>query len=163
MARERAERTGTASQAEANLSVAVVHQLVKLMASGDLEEITIEEPGEGVKLTLRKPAPVAVSMSDADYDGYEASESAQAAEPQEPRRREVRSPLVGVFRSSMKPGAKPLVALGSPVREGQTVAAVEALAIYTEVEAAENGTIREILVEDGQAVEYGQPLFVLEP
>jgi acetyl-CoA carboxylase biotin carboxyl carrier protein len=159
MARERAEQNGASSQAEANLSVAVVHQLVKLMSSGDIEEITIEE-GEGIKLTLRKPAPVA--FSDEEYDAYLASDAPQPADAQEPPRREVRSPLVGVFRTSMKPGTKPLVSLGSPVREGQIVAAVEALAVYNEVEAAQAGTVREILVEEGQAVEYGQPLFVLE-
>lgn len=162
MARERAGRANADSQADASLSVAVVHQLVKLMSSGDIEEITVEEPEQGIMLTLRKPAPVAVAMSDEDYDLYDGGEAAQATEAQQPQRREVRSPLVGVFRTSMKPGTKPLVALGSPVREGQIVAAVEALAVFNEVEAAEAGTIREILVEDGQPVEYGQPLFVLE-
>jgi len=161
MARERAGQNGASSQAEANLSVAVVHQLIKLMSSGDIEEITVEE-GEGVKLTLRKPAPVAIPVADDEYDGYFAGEAPQPADAQEPQRREVRSPLVGVFRTSMKPGSKPLVSVGSPVREGQIVAAVEALAVYNEVEAAQAGTIREILVEEGQAVEYGQPLFVLE-
>ena len=161
MARERAGQNSASSQAEANLSVAVVHQLVKLMSSGDIEEITIEE-GEGIKLTLRKPAPVAIAFSEEEYDAYLSGDAPQTADAQQPQRREVRSPLVGVFRSSMKLGAKPLVALGSPVREGQIVAAVEALAVYNEVESAQAGTIREILVEEGQAVEYGQPLFVLE-
>ena len=118
MARERAGQNGASSQAEANLSVAVVHQLIKLMSSGDIEEITVEE-GEGIKLTLRKPAPVAIPVSDDEYDGYFAGEVPLPADAQEPQRREVRSPLVGVFRTSMKPGSKPLVSVGSPVREGQ--------------------------------------------
>jgi acetyl-CoA carboxylase biotin carboxyl carrier protein len=165
MARERADQNGASSkaesQADANLSVAVVHQLVKLMSSGDIEEITVEE-GDGLKLTLRKPAPVAISVSEDEYDLYLGGDGTQPVDAQEEKRREVRSPLVGVFRASMKPGTKPLVNLGSTVREGQIIAAVEALAVLNEVEAAEAGTIREILVEDGQAVEYGQPLFVLE-
>lgn len=163
MARERAERANADSQAEASLSVAVVHQLVKLMGSSDLEEITIEQPGEGIQLTLRKPAPVLAALSDEEWEGHEAAEAPHAAGAAESPSREVRAPLVGVFRSSMQPRGKPLVSLGTPVREGQVVAAIEALQVYNEVEAGAAGTVSDILVKDGQPVEYGQPLFVLEP
>lgn len=63
----------------------------------------------------------------------------------------------------MKPGGKPLVTVGATVREGQVVGAIEALQVYNEVEASSAGTVREILVEEGQPVEYGQPLLVVEP
>jgi acetyl-CoA carboxylase biotin carboxyl carrier protein len=163
MARERAERSDTDSQAEASLSVAVVHQLVKLMSSSDLEEITIEQPGEGIQLTLRKPAPVLAALSDEELDWHEAAETPHVPGAAEPASREVRAPLVGIFRTSMQPRGKPLVSLGAPVQEGQVVAAIEALRVYNEVEAGVAGTVSEILVKDGQAVEYGQPLFILEP
>jgi acetyl-CoA carboxylase biotin carboxyl carrier protein len=168
MARERAERGAepaaqAAQQPQANVSVAVVHQLVKLMTTSDIEEVTIESPGEGMKLTLRKPAVVSVPIGEMELEAYdELGAAAEAAEAQRDRH-EIGAPLVGVFRTSMKPGGKALVAAGEPVREGQVVAAIEALQVLNEVEAPEAGTIREVLVEDGQPVEYGQPLFVVEP
>src|SRR5262249_49841002 len=166
MARERAERGGeTASAAaQANVSVAVVHQLIRLMNAGDIEEITIEEPISGIKLTLRKPAPVAVALSDDEVDALEVTELAHIEDDnsQRPALQEVRAPLVGVFRRSMQPGGKRLVSKGELVREGQAVAAIEALQVYNEVEASGAGTVRDILVEEGQPVEYGQPLVRIE-
>ncbi len=76
---------------------------------------------------------------------------------------EVRSPLVGVFRSSMKEHGKPLVSTDETVRQGQVVAAIEALNVLNEVEAPTAGRVKEVLVEDGQPVEYGQPLLLVEP
>jgi biotin carboxyl carrier protein len=63
----------------------------------------------------------------------------------------------------MKAGGKPLVGVGDIVREGQVVAAIESLNVHNEVEATVSGRVREILIEDGQSVEYGQPLVILDP
>jgi len=168
MARERADRGAdpsvqAAQQPQASVSVAVVHQLVKLMTTSDIEEVTIESPDEGMKLTLRKPPVASAAPVEAEPEAYdELAGVSDGAEPQ-PDRHEIGAPLVGVFRASMKPGGRPLAAVGEPVREGQVVGAIEALQVLNEVEAPEAGTIREVLVEDGQPVEYGQPLFVVEP
>ncbi|BDR11311.1 acetyl-CoA carboxylase biotin carboxyl carrier protein subunit [Comamonas testosteroni] len=74
----------------------------------------------------------------------------------------VKSPMVGTFYRASSPGAKPFVDVGSQVKEGETICIVEAMKILNEIEADKTGTIVRVLGENGQAVEYGQPLFVIE-
>ena len=74
----------------------------------------------------------------------------------------VKSPMVGTFYRSASPGANPFVEIGSQVKEGETVCIIEAMKILNEIETDKTGTIIQILCENGQAVEYGQPLFVVE-
>jgi len=73
----------------------------------------------------------------------------------------VKSPMVGTFYRSSSPGANPFVEIGTVVKEGDTVCIVEAMKILNEIEADKSGTITQILCQNGQAVEYGQPLFVI--
>ena len=74
----------------------------------------------------------------------------------------VKSPMVGTFYRAASPGAKSFVEIGSQVKDGETVCIIEAMKILNEIETDKGGTITQILVENGQAVEYGQPLFVIE-
>jgi len=74
----------------------------------------------------------------------------------------VKSPMVGTFYRSASPGAKPFVEIGAQVKEGETICIIEAMKILNEIESDKTGTITQILCENGQAVEYGQPLFVVE-
>jgi acetyl-CoA carboxylase biotin carboxyl carrier protein len=74
----------------------------------------------------------------------------------------VKSPMVGTFYRSASPGAKAFVEIGSVVKEGETICIIEAMKILNEIEADKAGTISKILCENGQAVEYGQPLFIIE-
>ncbi len=74
----------------------------------------------------------------------------------------VKSPMVGTFYRSSSPGAKAFVEVGAVVKEGETICIIEAMKILNEIEADKSGTITQILCENGQAVEYGQPLFVIE-
>jgi acetyl-CoA carboxylase biotin carboxyl carrier protein len=74
----------------------------------------------------------------------------------------VKSPMVGTFYRSSSPGAKPFVEIGSQVKEGETICIIEAMKILNEIETDKSGTITKILCENGQAVEYGQALFVIE-
>jgi acetyl-CoA carboxylase biotin carboxyl carrier protein len=74
----------------------------------------------------------------------------------------IKSPMVGTFYRSSSPGAPAFVEVGSQVKEGDTVCIIEAMKILNEIEADKSGTITQILGENGQAVEYGQPLFVIE-
>ena len=74
----------------------------------------------------------------------------------------VKSPMVGTFYRASSPGAKAFVDVGSQVKEGDTICIVEAMKILNEIEADKSGTIVRVLGENGQAVEYGQPLFVIE-
>ena len=74
----------------------------------------------------------------------------------------VKSPMVGTFYRSASPGAKVFVEIGDVVKEGETICIIEAMKILNEIEADKAGTVTQILCENGQAVEYGQPLFVIE-
>ncbi|MGH2485062.1 MAG: acetyl-CoA carboxylase biotin carboxyl carrier protein [Ktedonobacterales bacterium] len=166
MVRERADRgEGAKSPAPAapmGLSIIEIRQLLKLMDANDLEELVIEQERDGVKLTLRKPPPAVAMYADGEADGYDMTEPA-GAEAVVTKDFEIVSPLVGVVRASMKAGGKPLIGLGDIVREGQVVAAIESLNVHNEVEATVSGRVREIMIEDGQSVEYGQPLVILDP
>ena len=85
---------------------------------------------------------------------------AQQSLPEE-ERQTVNSPMVGTFYRAPSPGAKPFVDVGSRVKAGDTVCIIEAMKLLNEIEAETDGVIREILVENGQPVEFGQPLFVI--
>jgi acetyl-CoA carboxylase biotin carboxyl carrier protein len=80
----------------------------------------------------------------------------------EPAGHTVKSPMVGTFYRASSPGAKSFVEIGSKVKEGETICIIEAMKILNEIEADKGGTITQILCENGQAVEYGQPLFIIE-
>ena len=74
----------------------------------------------------------------------------------------VKSPMVGTFYRASSPGSKPFAELGQQVKEGEPICIIEAMKIMNEIEADKSGTVTKILCENGQAVEYGQPLFVIE-
>ena len=82
-----------------------------------------------------------------------------AAEPEAPTEHVVKSPMVGTFYRSASPGAKAFVEVGSTIKEGETLCIVEAMKILNEIESDKTGTVTNILCANGQAVEYGQPLF----
>jgi acetyl-CoA carboxylase biotin carboxyl carrier protein len=91
---------------------------------------------------------------------------AHAAEPisaaaAEPAGHVVKSPMVGTFYRSSAPGAAPFVDIGSSVKQGETVCIIEAMKLLNEIETDAAGVIKQILVENGQPVEYGQPLFII--
>lgn len=103
------------------------------------------------------PAPVAAPMPAAP-----AAEAAPAPAAAAPAGHVVKSPMVGTFYRSASPGAKPFVEVGSTIKEGETICIIEAMKILNEIEADKSGTVVQILSDNGQAVEYGQPLFVIE-
>lgn len=74
----------------------------------------------------------------------------------------VKSPMVGTFYRAASPGAKAFVEIGDSIKAGETICIVEAMKILNEIEADKSGTVRKVLCENGQAVEYGQPMFVIE-
>ena len=74
----------------------------------------------------------------------------------------VKSPMVGTFYRAASPGAKPFVEVGQAVKEGDTLCIIEVMKILNEIEAEKSGTVTRIMGENGQAVEFGQPLFVIE-
>jgi acetyl-CoA carboxylase biotin carboxyl carrier protein len=127
--------------------------------------------GTGVVITRTTAAPVAVPMAMSAPPA--AAPSAAAADADRgtlarppvaaPPLKEIRSPMVGTFYKAPEPGAESYVRVGSRVTPGQTVCIIEAMKIMNEIEAEISGTVREISVEDGQPVEFGQVLFRVDP
>ena len=173
MVRERADRNSGSAPVptSTSLSVAELRQLITLMEKSDIEEITIEHEGDGLHLTLRKPAPVELDpaallgagelLESAALAGTESAPEAEA-EDEAVKALDIRSTLVGFYRAVARRGAKPL-APGDSVKEGQIIGAVEALNVLNEVESPAAGRVRKILVDDGQPVQYGQVLMMVEP
>ncbi|MGB6104262.1 MAG: acetyl-CoA carboxylase biotin carboxyl carrier protein, partial [Pusillimonas sp.] len=90
-----------------------------------------------------------------------ASAPAPAAAPAAPAGHAVKAPMVGTFYRAPNPGASPFVEVGQAVKEGEPLCIIEAMKLLNEIEADKSGVIKEILVENGEPVEYGQPLFVI--
>ena len=171
MAKEQEESRGAAAAAApgASLSVEQVRSLIQMMDASDVHELTIERESEGLRLTLRKPTPVfgaAPFVAAAEVESAPAEtparESAEAAPAAPETTQKVTATLVGIFRVSLKRGSKAAVAEGDQVRLGQIVGAIEALNVMNEVETPVAGRVVEIVVKDGQPVEYGQHLMTID-
>lgn len=132
-------------------------RLVRLLDKSDVSEIELTRASEGLRLVLRKP----VATEEEKAQVVATVDSITSAEPAETQE-VVIAPLVGYFHPWSRPKGKPLVAVGDRIKVGQMVATIESLNVLNEVESAVAGQVVEILVEDGQAVEYGQPLLVVE-
>ena len=157
----------------ASISVDQVRRLIQMMDTSDVHELTIERESEGLRLTLRKPTPVVGAASFVAAAGQEAPafapaqeaepmESAEAAPATQETVQKVTATLVGIFRVSLKRGSKAAVAVGDQVRVGQIMGAIEALNVMNEVETPVAGRVTEIIVKDGQPVEYGQHLMTID-
>ena len=147
--------------------------LIDLVSESNVSELEITEAEGKVRIVKGMPSQAqAVVYGPAPVQAAQAApSSAQAAAPLKEGEASseaaeagfvVKSPMVGTFYRSASPGAKPFVEVGSQVKEGDTVCIIEAMKILNEIEADKTGTIKKILGENGQAVEYGQPLFVIE-
>jgi acetyl-CoA carboxylase biotin carboxyl carrier protein len=141
--------------------------LIDLVSDSNVSELEITEAegkvrivkGGGAVVQQFAPAPMAAAPAPA---ALAAAPAVAPAAVEAPTGHIVKSPMVGTFYRSSSPGAKPFVEVGSQVKEGETVCIIEAMKILNEIETDKSGTITKILCENGQAVEYGQPLFVIE-
>jgi acetyl-CoA carboxylase biotin carboxyl carrier protein len=141
--------------------------LIDLVSESNVSELEITE-AEGKVRIVKGGAPMyqaAAPQLAPSAHGVPPGAPAAAAAPAvavEPAGHTVKSPMVGTFYRAASPGAKAFIEIGSQVKEGDTVCIIEAMKILNEIEADKAGTITKILCENGQAVEYGQPLFVIE-
>ncbi|MBS0499717.1 MAG: acetyl-CoA carboxylase biotin carboxyl carrier protein [Burkholderiaceae bacterium] len=141
--------------------------LIDLVSESNVSELEITE-AEGkvriVKAGLAAPAVAAVPVQAVPVAAPAAVAAPVAAAPAEPAVTGfvVKSPMVGTFYRSASPGGSPFVEVGQKVNEGDVICIIEAMKILNEIEAEKSGTITQVLGENGQAVEYGQPLFVIE-
>ena len=148
-------------------------KLIDLVQESGIAELEITEGEEKVKIVKggtvamvaaapTMMAPVAAVTPAARGTAAAPAAAAPAAEPAAaPEGHVVKAPMVGTFYRSPSPDAKAFVEVGQAVKEGDTICIIEAMKLMNEIEADASGTVKAILVENGQPVEYGQPLFIL--
>jgi acetyl-CoA carboxylase biotin carboxyl carrier protein len=143
-------------------------KLIDLVQESGIAELEITEGEEKVKIV--KGGPVSVTAAPASAPPAEARAAAPAsplpsaaadAAPGGQEGHVVKAPMVGTFYRSSSPDAKAFVDVGQTVKEGETICIIEAMKLMNEIEADASGVVKAILVENGQPVEYGQPLFIL--
>ena len=146
--------------------------LIDLVSESNVSELEITEAEGKVRIVkssgvavaapmVMAAAPVAAMPQAVAAPVATAAEPVPVAEAPAPGHA-VKSPMVGTFYRASSPGAAPFVQIGSVVKEGDTLCIVEAMKILNEIESDKAGTVTQILCENGQAVEYGQPLFIIE-
>ncbi|MDX5434615.1 MAG: acetyl-CoA carboxylase biotin carboxyl carrier protein [Halomonas sp.] len=152
------------------MDIRKVKKLIELLEESNISEIEIQEGEESVRISRHPngvswpqppmpqyaPAPSAPSQA-APAPSSEPAEEAPAAYQGHP----LTSPMVGTFYRSPAPGSKPFVEVGQSVKKGETVCIVEAMKMMNQIEADRDGVIEAILVEDGEPVEFDQPMIVI--
>lgn len=141
--------------------------LIDLVSDSNVSELEITEAegkvrivksmGVAAPMVMQQAAPVAMVAAP-----VAAAPAEVLVAPAAPVGHAVKSPMVGTFYRSSSPGAAPFVQIGAVVKEGDTLCIIEAMKILNEIESDKSGTVTQILCENGQAVEYGQPLFIVE-
>lgn len=141
--------------------------LIDLVSESDISELEITE-AEGKVRIVKAGAQQVVYASAPTQISAPASTGAPAAvsapvevAPSAPTGHTVKSPMVGTFYGASSPGAAPFVTVGSTVKKGQTLCIIEAMKLLNEIEADADGVITQALIENGQPVEFGQPLYII--
>jgi acetyl-CoA carboxylase biotin carboxyl carrier protein len=141
--------------------------LIDLVSESNVSELEITEAEGKVRIVKSSGAPFVMQQAAAPMAAAPQAMAVSAVPAVDaavlvPAGHAVKSPMVGTFYRSASPGAKAYVEVGSVIREGETICIIEAMKILNEIEADKSGTVTKILSENGQAVEYGQPLFLIE-
>lgn len=142
-----------------------VRRLIKIVNESQIAEIEIEEDGKRVRVTRSVAAPAALPAVQHVAAAATAPETPASAPAEAPSSKyhEVRSPIVGTFYRSSSPEADPFVQVGQNVAAGETLCIIEAMKIMNDIESDVSGRVVKVLVENAQAVEYNQPLFLIDP
>lgn len=138
--------------------------LIDLVSDSDIAELEITEGDGKVKIVKASPVTQTVAYVPEPAAAPVASAPAPAAAPAAPAAPSghvIKAPMVGTFYRAPNPGASPFVEVGQTVKEGDPLCIIEAMKLLNEIEADKSGVIKEILIENGEPVEYGQPLFVI--
>jgi acetyl-CoA carboxylase biotin carboxyl carrier protein len=147
------------------MDIRKVKKLIELLEESDVAEIEIHEGEESVRISRNSSAtPLMMAPAAAQFAAAPATYATAAAPveaPAEPAGHLIRSPMVGTFYRAPSPGARPFVEEGSEVTSGDTLCIIEAMKILNQIESDTSGKILQILVENGQPVEYNEPLFVI--
>ena len=159
--------------AEKDIDLKKVKELIEIMKQNGLEELEIKQGDQKIFLRRSQPQPpagpvvTAIPMMRQDYVAPSAPQSTetvgQTTAKHEENLIEIKSPIVGTFYAQPTPDSDPYVEVGSSVEEQTIVCIIEAMKVMNEIKAETSGTIAEVLVSNGQAVEYGQVLFKVRP
>ena len=156
------------------MDIRKVKKLIEMLEESQLNEIEIKEGEESVKLVkaisiplqeqvttsnIAAPAPQPAAIKD---NLSEESDSSQSTEVETISGQTIDSPMVGTFYAAPNPGAKDFVSVGDKISEGDVLCIIEAMKMMNEVKADSSGTIKQVLIENSEPVEFGQPLFVIE-
>jgi len=154
------------------MDIRKIKKLIELLGESGIAEIEIKEGEDSVRITrvsttvmatgAMTGVPLSAPPPQPPVAGSTAPEPSAAEEEEVYEGHVVTSPMVGIFYRSSAPGAKPFVDIGQTVQVGDTLCIIEAMKMMNQIEADKAGKIKAILVENGQPVEYGQPLFVIE-
>lgn len=155
------------------MDIRKVKKLIELLEESNISEIEIQEGEESVRIS-RHPhgvpsQPMPMAMQQPQWNAPAPAQTAPAAgepaeaapAPAQPTGHAVTSPMVGTFYRAPAPGAKPFIEIGQSVKKGETVCIVEAMKMMNQIEADKDGTIEAILVEDGEPVEFDQPMLLI--
>lgn len=148
------------------MDIRKIKKLIEIVEESDIAELEIKEGEEFVRINRYSPAPATVAYAPAPAQATLPAQmiapvSAEAVE-EKITGHVVKSPMVGTFYRSASPGAKTFTEVGHSVQVGDTLCIIEAMKILNQIESDKSGTVTKILVENGQPVEYGQPLFIIE-
>ena len=151
------------------MDIRKVKKLIELLEESGVAEIEIKEGEESVRISRNSPAAPAMMAPAYAAPAPVAAAPAVAAEASAPAAtgddipegHVVKSPMVGTFYRAPSPGATPFVDVGQQVNTGETLCIIEAMKLLNQIESDKSGTIKAILVENGQPVEYDQPLFII--
>lgn len=141
-----------------------IRKLIELLKETDVTELQIEK--EGTKLKIRREKYLSSFETFRAVKQAEPSEAVKTAiegAVEEKQLVTITSPIVGIFHRAPSPESPPFVEVGSMIKKGQVLCIVEAMKLMNEIESDTDGMVSKILVENGQPVEYGEPLFLIEP
>ncbi|MCM8855634.1 MAG: acetyl-CoA carboxylase biotin carboxyl carrier protein [Candidatus Thiodiazotropha sp.] len=153
------------------MDIRKVKKLIELLEESDVAEIEIHEGEESVRISRNSSMPVTMAMPNMAQQAAMMPAAAPAAAPTaapEPQAADeieghvVKSPMVGTFYRSPSPGSKSFVEEGQQVAAGDTLCIIEAMKILNQIESDKAGTVKKVLVENGQPVEYNEPLFIID-
>src|ERR1700728_1800843 len=153
------------------MDIRKVKKLIELLEESGISELEISEGEESVRISRHPRAGMQIAAPQAAPSVYAAPAAAQApataanaAGERAPRNDEhtVSSPMVGTYYSSASPGAKPFVEIGSEIKVGQILCIIEAMKMMNQIESDKEGRVTAMLAKNGEPVEFGQPLFIIE-
>ncbi len=139
-----------------------IKKLIELLQDTDITELKVEREGGKVKIKREKQLLSFEAAPSVAIPNKEVVTESIAESDLDEKHVDVTSPIVGIFYSSSSPESPPFATIGSKVRKGQVLCIVEAMKLMNEIESDTDGTVVRVLVENGQPVEYGEPLFVID-